>query len=78
MLCQQQGQPITGRQVNEAGEYHCQTGSVANIKGETAGGLPSHTSPLCCQFGQIQYFLEMCPAGAVPEENEPVEDGKNA
>lgn len=78
MPCPQRGQSITGQQAKKAGEYHCQTRSTVNIKGETAAELPSHTSPLCCQFGQTWYFLEMCLAGGAPEENEPVEDDKNA
>lgn len=53
------------RQVKEAGEDLCQTDLKANIKGEIGRGLPSGTFPLCCSFGQIQYFLETCPAGGV-------------
>lgn len=69
---------IAGRRAQEAGECHCQTGPTANMKGETAGRLSSHASPLCCWFGQIWYFLEACPAGGELEGKEPVEDSKNA
>lgn len=66
-------------QIREGGWWDlCQTGTTVDIKGETNEGLPSSTSLLCCQFGQIHYFLETCPTSGACDGNEPVQDGKNA